>query len=434
VDIVRVPLTVIEETFLRLDRQGEPCTSHVEIGLGGRLEEDRLRAAVASALGVHAMARARLAPGGPVANCYWWEIPAAPDLDSLGVVDSHGATDVAAERSMFVNRSIPLDRSPGIRVVLARAPRGDRLLLGMHHAIGDGVGMLRVLRSVERAYRGVADPVPDVDPLAVRDVETLHAPTHLVDRLQRTADLLRRIGEASEPPTRVARAGDSHAGGYALQRHALPLEQLAREPRAVERATLNDLLLAALHQAVDQWNADHGVRSGRISVTTTVNLRPREWRQEIVANLSLFGSISTHPSDRATRLRTLETVAAQTRRLKERHTARFWVGLFGHSHLVPTWVRSPVFTWLSSSTNPFLDTAVLSNIGVLAPFDFGPRAGPLLEAWFSAPVWMPVGLLILVASTGGTLHLVLRHHLSVLDEAAAAEFMHLFASLLQTVG
>lgn len=65
--------------------------------------------------------------------------------------------------------------------------------------------------------------------------------------------------------------------------------------------SVNDMLMAALHLAIDDWNGDHGTVRGRQSVLMPVNLRPDDWFRQVMAMYSMFESIRTGRGDRRDR-------------------------------------------------------------------------------------------------------------------------------------
>lgn len=221
----------------------------------------------------------------------------------------------------------------------------------MNHAAADGIGSLRVLCSIARAYAGQADPVPDVDPLTPRDPAAAFFPGGgFGGPVRRGLALLRELHEAAGKWTRVAPEGGEDRPGYGFHRVALTAEQTAAfvggHPAGV---TVHDLLLAALHLTVEEWNAEHRVSAGRIGVMMPVNLRPRAWWHEVVGN-------------------------ARVQRL-------------------PLRLRRALASLLSR--DPFVPTGVLSNLGrVDEPLSFGPEVGEVAEVWFSPPAKTPSGLAV----------------------------------------
>src|SRR5439155_10894718 len=157
---------------------------------------------------------------------------------------------------------------------------------GVNHAASDGLGTLRLLASIVRAYAGAPDPVPDLDPLAVRDLRAPLALDGLPGRIRHAAALLT---ELQRPKARIApeRAGDGPGYGFHLVR--LDAEDMpALGSRRPTGATVTDVLLAALHLPIAEWNAEHGAACERIGVMMRVNLRPPRRMNDPLCNFASF--------------------------------------------------------------------------------------------------------------------------------------------------
>src|SRR5205809_7579416 len=173
---MRVAFNVIDETIWFIDRPHEPWTVQAEVRAAGRLDDERLRLAVRSALARHPMARARQAPWRFWQTGFTWEITEDAQVDALSIVDCPDDAALARVRSDLYGRPVPLMTSPPLRVRLAHHPAGDLILLGVNHAASDGLGTLRLLASIVRAYAGAPDPAPDLDPLPVRHLRAPFSP------------------------------------------------------------------------------------------------------------------------------------------------------------------------------------------------------------------------------------------------------------------
>src|SRR5436309_1777698 len=140
---MRVAFNVIDETIWFIDRPHEPWTVQAEARAAGRLDDERLRLAVRSALARHPMARARQAPWRFWQTGFAWEITEDPQVDALSIVDCPDDAALARVRSDLYGRPVPLATSPPLRVRLAHHAAGDVVLLGVNHAASDGLGTLR---------------------------------------------------------------------------------------------------------------------------------------------------------------------------------------------------------------------------------------------------------------------------------------------------
>ena len=420
----RVPFTVIDQAVHLLDTPAEPWGIQMEVWLDGHLDDERLRLAVSQAVEAHPMARARQRPARRQERTWTWDIGPSLDLDPLRVVTCIDDAAVARFRDELYSRQVPLVESPPFRVVLVHRPDGDGLLLNANHAAFDGFGCLRLLQSVASRYAGRPDPTPAVELDEARDVDRhLAAPDPQV-RARRRRLLASKATDLARRPARVAPEDAHDEPGYRLHVRALTEEQTRRLD--VEGGpTVNDLLIAALTRAIVGWNDDHGCPTGRVSLLVPVNLRPKEWQQDVVTNMVLETRVATAPRDRADATTLLAEVGAQSERIKQGAGAAL-MELIGGWSSIPLWAKQPLTTLLTLTGNRLVDTAVVSNLGSLSePPDFG-AGGTTCAAWFSAPARMPCGLSLGALTVGGRLHLSFRARNPLLGTGALGRFADRF--------
>ncbi|HEX2047517.1 MAG TPA: condensation domain-containing protein [Acidimicrobiales bacterium] len=422
----RVPFTSLDEAVHLLDTPAEPWSIQLEVRVNGQLDEDRMRAAIPEALSHHPMARAKLLPARRTDKRWTWAITGALDLDPLKAVDCTDDADLDAVRAELHSLSVPLAESPPLRLRLARHPRGDVLMINANHAAFDGWGTLLVLRSIAKAYIHEKEPDPEIPLPKARDVEGLTRAEGVAERMRRLRALADKARDLATPPARLASQGGSDQPGYGIHQISVPV------PEKPEHATVNDLLLAALNLAIAGWNVEQGTACRRISVLMPVNLRPPEWRNEVVTNFVSETRVATTPKDRKTPEALLEAIAAQTRRIKEGESAAL-MELLSKTGRLPLWLKQPLSPFIWMTGNRLVDTAVLSNLGEVDDEhlpDFGPEAGGVLGLWFSAPARMPCGLSLGAVSAVGMLHLAFRYRYPLWGPAAAMAFADRFVTEL----
>jgi NRPS condensation-like uncharacterized protein len=159
---VRQSFCALDEASYHLDSASAPWSVHLEVRVTGSVVEGRLRHAVEVALARHPRARARLTAG--CGNRVEWEITAEPDVDPLDVVVCSDDDALRAARAELQSLTVPLVMSPPLRLRLARHRDGDVVMLNVHHAAGDGIAALCLLRSIARAYAGRPDLVAPTPP------------------------------------------------------------------------------------------------------------------------------------------------------------------------------------------------------------------------------------------------------------------------------
>jgi NRPS condensation-like uncharacterized protein len=411
-----VPLRTLDELYLNLDRADEPWSIQVEARVGGRIDVHRLAGAVRHAARRHPIARARLAPATELR--YRWEI--APELDDVALTETASAELPAARERLF-GHTPALDRHGPFELLIAHDQSGDAIALNLHHAAGDGVSALALMRSIARAYGDEPDPEPPVDPLVAGDT------------LARSETLgpsdLETIVRGPGVPARIARhGGDPKAAGYGFELtrfDAGETERIAARRRA--GATLDDVLLGALALAVHRWNERHDAELTSVHILAPINLRPPEWRLDVLGNFAPYVSFPIQPRDLQ------QAVAAATdgtRRIRDGAVAGLIVELFAPPPAGPKAIEQRVHNLMTLTGNLLVDTAVLSSLGAIDPAPRFGDAGAVTEVWFSLPARMPLGLSIGAAGVGGRLFVTLRYRHALFDAEAAREFTALYRAIL----
>ncbi|MDQ4020149.1 MAG: hypothetical protein M3257_00580 [Actinomycetota bacterium] len=219
------------------------------------------------------------------------------------------------------------------------------------------------------------------------------------------------------------------APGYRLHHLVLDAEQTAAlTTNADTETTVNDLLLAGLHLALDSWNAEHGGATGRLSVLMPVNLRPKSRWYEVFGNLTFMVPVVTGPEDRGDPTTTVTTIRRRTRRIKDERTPAAAVGLLNVLQHLPGPAKRSIATLAASQR--VIPTAILSNLGRLdEDLDFGPELRAR-EVWFSPPTRMPMGLAVGAVTTAGRLHLVFRARRPLFGPAQLARFADRYLAAL----
>jgi NRPS condensation-like uncharacterized protein len=419
-----VPLNRLDELFLGLDHDGEPWNIHFEVRASGRLDADRLADAIGAAALRHPLARARLADWSYSDRGYRWDIADSLVEIPLEIVACADEAALAAARERLLSRSPSLDAAPPFTMLLAHGPVGDTVVLNLHHAAADGIGAARLMLSILRVYAGADDPVPPLDPLAVRDVSALAGTASLADGVVRMRALARHAARQWMPPTRVAADGGRDRPGYGVELLALSPEHTAAVcARRIDGTTVNDVLLAALAVAVRRWNDEHGRTALRITLSMPINLRPREWRTEVVGNFASYVTLSVDGADDFAIA--LESIGRQTRAIKRDGLAGLVVDLLAGPSRLRIAAKRRLPDLIALTGNAAVDTVSLSNLGTLAP------VGDDVEAvWCSPPGRMPLGTAFGVATHDNRLHLALRYRHAQFDPPAARAFVQLYREVL----
>jgi len=411
---------LVDELNCYFDSPAEPNNVHLEIWLPGHLDPERLRASVAAVLARQPRAAPRRAGRSRWRRGFAWEFPARPDVDPVSTADWQDEPDLDLLRARFLAAAPPLDRSPPFRLLLARGPWRDSLILSAHHAAFDGRSCLRLLRLIADEYRAgragrtpaAAGPPPPAVPGRSQPPWARSFWPRL--RIRRAVRVAPR-----NPGGRRAR----RAPGYGLALLGWPGVPSAAQPGP--HLTVNDLLIAALVRAIRQWNEVAGRPSGRVRISMPVDARPPGLEDEL-GNLTRLCTVTVDGAAEPTAV-----VGGQTKRAKDQVGPPVGPGLIALARApLPTPVKRCLVRlavrglgWLEC------DTSLLSNLGNVAD---PPRFGALApeRMWFSTSAHMPRGLSVGAATVDGRLQLCFRYRHALFDEAAARDFAACYAAAL----
>lgn len=420
---------MLDESLLLLQETRASWNVQFELGTDHHLDEAGLRQAVLACCRRHPLARARLTSSLRGATSYRWDIADEADLDPLRVADCPDSAALDRLRTELYTPPIALDTTPGFRVVLARQPGGDLVLLSASHIVADGVGALRLMQTIVREYRGEPDP-PDPLPLAqARDLGSFLAPKTRSEKWARQMEGLRRVREALDPPSRIAVVGGTDGDGFGFVFRVLDIGE-ATTPGLVHRApgtTINDVLVAALHLTVQSWNAQHNVSTDRIGVMMPINVRPADRLWDVVSNLTSMVSVSTAPDDRVDLATATAAVAEQTYQMRRDNRAYGLHDFLAVTKKAPLTVKRAVPRLIHLTGDRFVDTTMLSNLGRIPEpptLATKPDSGPS-ELWFSPPCDPACSVSLGVATSGARLSLVARYRYEQFGADAAEEFTDL---------
>lgn len=277
-------------------------------------------------------------------------------------------------RSLTRGRERLLSSSPELTtpgpfsLLLAHEREGDVVVMNLHHAAGDGLSAPALMSSIARAYAGEEDPLGTVDALEVRDVSAIAGSGSLKQRISRGRAAVDYVTRGVSTPTRVAPQGGSDRPGYGF-------ELLSFEPSELEQigrlrtggATINDVLLAGLAITVRRWNDQHDADTGSIYLMMPINLRPAEWRFEVIGNFASYVSVRLSADQQSTLQTAIKAAAASTRRIKDEGISGLVVDMFALPSALPTALKKRMQGLLPLTGNVLIDTAALSNLGRLPP-------------------------------------------------------------------
>jgi NRPS condensation-like uncharacterized protein len=398
-----------------LDRRLETTESgwnvQLEARVGGSLDPPRLRAALRDVL-------------GPVA-----------ERDPLEVVDCADDAAVAAARARLQEIAVAIDERPPLRVVLARHPEGDVLMFNLNHAVTDGAGGVQILRAIAGAYAGADGPAGALDFLALHDLPVRPVPPSAAVPIVRAYEqAVERLGDLRARPARIAADGGADERGHGFHMVGLSAQETRDVVDVTHPGNAGDVLMAALHRTVGDWNRRHRERGRSIGVLAPADVRPPRWPSDRIGNFSINSRVSTSRRDRSSASRALEAVTAQGSRNRRNRTGVALIAGLERAGMLAMWAKQSSVVLAPLTAHDRVDCAMLGNLGPIgdAP-SFGPDGGETVELWFSPPSRSPRILVVGALVVAGRLQLTFRYPRRLLGPDAARRFADAYVSHLRAV-
>lgn len=430
----RFAFSVTDELFHHLESAEEPMGIQLDLRFSGKLDEQKVEEAAYAAMRRHPLASVRQHPLQPGGRLYEWELVQRADEDPVLLVECGDDEAVNAARNAFYTRRLLLENAPPFRILIARHPDGDWLFLKMSQVVTDAAGAYRFLLSMMRIHAGVDDTLPaDIDVVKARHLGQEFGARSMPDRLRRARRLLGYLVRSVQLPARIAPHFAEDKSGISFVSHTFSAAETdALEKLRLGGATLNDVLVALAHLAIDRWNRQRDAAAGRITLMNVMNFRPIGWRQEGVGNFSLWVNVATQASHRRSYENTLAVVTGQSQKYKSEEAAGLLVDLLGLVQLLPGAARKSLANLMPLTGNFVVDTAVLCNLGRVADLpDPAGRAGRITAIRFSPPTRIPMGVAFGVVTLRGELTLTFRYRRAQFDRFAAEAFRANFLALLK---
>ncbi len=260
-------LAPFDQLMLVDARPGHPMCFFLECIVEGNLEEERLRKAVDQAAQRHPRFCSRVVWRG--GRPYWL----VPDVQPAFVWQPQAD-------GIDPWRPVDLERESGVRIV-ARAigPRLHSIVMVVHHSVCDGIAACEFMGDLWACYEGIEPrgfsrpsmrggeapepaPPPTEQPPAIDAVgEALAFARFLPAALARVpSDAAATPIAALEPP-------------YASIELDEAFTSRLRAAAGARKATVNDLIVAAVMRAAIAWNDRAGRRRGGVRVTMPVSTR-----------------------------------------------------------------------------------------------------------------------------------------------------------------
>jgi diacylglycerol O-acyltransferase / wax synthase len=224
-----------------------------------------------------------------------------------GRVDSEAGLERAVAALMATR--LERDRPLWSLDVVALARRRTAAVLRLHHCMADGAASIRIIRTLLLDHDGGAEP-REVAPRSHAGAARADVTTR-----ERLAVLHRELAHDGRVSPLARSAGPYRTVAFAT----FPLDDAKRLAHAVpDRATVNDVVLAAVAGGLRHWLTGIGVQPYELRVKIPVSLHSAD--EPALANRDSFMVVHL-PVDEPDPVDRLVAIAAETRERKAAHDA-----------------------------------------------------------------------------------------------------------------
>jgi diacylglycerol O-acyltransferase / wax synthase len=419
--MARTPLSSVDAAWLGMEDPTNLMMVTGVMALEGHIDMKRLRLVLERKLAPFSRFHQRVVRPRSRANLPHWEDDPTFDVDNhvthIGLAAP--ADETALRRLVSELMSEPLDYTKPLwhMHVIDGYEGGSVILTRIHHAIADGIALVRVLLSLtesEAGWKTPARPRPrpsqglrlslDWLPAAVR--RGVSAGQQLAARPDRVIDIARigvhgayRLGRLvvlpPDPPTVFK--GPLGRRKRAAWSDPLPLDDFKAIGRAFG-ATVNDVLVATATGALRRYMERRGQETTGVAVRASVpvNLRAADRAHELGNAFGLvFLKLPVGIADPARRLRAIKKEMDELKRSPEALVAFGVLSLMG---LAPVEVEQVGLRFFGSKA-----TAVLTNVpGPRVPLYFAGRKIDRVMFWVPQSGHLGLGISI-ISYAGGVM-------------------------------
>ncbi len=348
------------------DRPAYPMTYAIEVHFSGTIDRAAFEAALEEGLTRHPLLGAIVQPAKRNRPCWVLAKDPMPPIDWA---------DQDAPIEGPHPEGIDITIQPGLRMWVRQGNGSARLLLQVHHAVSDGIGVYRFLGDVLASYGRRTSPQGgpyEPGPLDARLLRTRKNSTlQLALNGSSTAVARAAIGNAARifgnrslplhaPASHTPKPGYLAPFPGIESVHFDPDQYKTLRLATVERGvTVNDLLLGELLLTMRDWNRRHSGHHSRrrLSIMMPIDLRNGEHFEMPAANMTGYTFITRRGDDGDTTDDMLRGIRNETALIKhERRGTRF-------VDMISAALQVPRLLPLVLSGNYCLATAVLSNVG-----------------------------------------------------------------------
>lgn len=423
-----LPASIFERYMLLDDRPSHPMQSFLEIELRGDLSVAALQHSLPEALARHPLMSSTICRSG--STDFHWQFCSTPPVIEL----------LAAEAPLPLRTVLDLEQFSGLRLWVRPRRDGLSLILLVHHAVSDALGMLTFLMEWLALATGQKARLPESTVPALPTREDLRGIPAAFSRRQRWRNITRYL--FGKPPVALALPEQNEQ----RQPDSVPAEEstyhtvcltdeesdILKQAARSCQASLNDCLSAALFLTLQDWDRTHRPEptSWPWRVLVPVNRRPSHQPFHSACNLIGYKMLTRSRKQVQGASSLLASIRDEMRPVRQHPR--------GVHNFVKMLSRVSRVGLLNRTVQRYdcFATVILSNLG-----DLDRYFAPLLDSAVGRPAVGGIGIhqircapprrpnthLTIVAMTSGrTLQLVASRVSPGLDDAMTLEFLQKF--------
>lgn len=335
----------------------------------------------------------------------------------------------------WINKPFDPSTDFPVRILLIKKMTAERsLVFSFDHSSIDGIRSLQFIRDVVRAYSNPSFPRP-----SSFDISRSGKPIELLEFMRRQrqqtsrfylkmlSSLVHRFFIAPiRPPARIFhdKFEKSETVGYCIGTISpVELDRIRAKARAA-RVTLNDMFLAACFRTIDSWNNRHGKGNRKVTIMVPTDIGDETF-SDMITNQVSYISLRTMPRDRANPIKLLYKVRRDMSEMLQNGISFSVIYCLHLFSFAPAAIGKSLAKFMML-TRVFVDTTVLSNLGVIWPQSWGEaRLGGsrIADINLVMPVVTPMGLSLGASTYNNRLHICLSYKTAFFSEERAKSFL-----------
>jgi NRPS condensation-like uncharacterized protein len=403
-----IKLSNLDRTNLAFESAKEPITILFEISFSGIFKADIIKKAWEKTVEELPLTSAR------ISSKYfklYWDLGHMPPIELLYFNNEN----LEAMRNKLISSQINLKASV-VRVILLFSQNHSRLILLINHSAMDGYSGLLILYKLVSNYADLS---------GAGTVEELDYPKKMTssgETFTRKFSYLPFVNKI----TRIHGHKNKNEGFSILfKSFDMPVLKSSVK-RFSQPATINDLILYAVHKSIELYNDQFNKKSDLIITSMPINLRSHE-SKNILGNFSYIVPIASKYTERLSPDTLINTICYQTKAYKARPKTKSLGAL--ENIMSARFSLKTILLIRRLFGDKLVHTSMVSNLGQTPGISIGPGLWSQ-DFLFSPPARMPRGAEFGIISNGDRTFITLRYANALIGREQASMLLNYVSQLL----